>query len=64
MVSHDPVKKHCETNPQWAAEALKISRLSTRALKIAPFRAVTDCKNRHPLADASFYQKDGYFGRC
>jgi hypothetical protein len=63
LVSYDRFKKHCDLNPQWASEALRISRLSTRALKIARFRAMTHCKNGHPLANASFYQKEGYVAR-
>lgn len=56
-------KKHCELNPEWAVEAWRISKANCRIGKIARFRAMTHCKYGHPLADASFYQKDGYVAR-
>ena len=62
-VSYQRFKKHCDLNPDWAAEALQISKANTRVLKIARFRAMTHCKFGHSLADARLYQMDGYVAR-
>jgi hypothetical protein len=63
IVTFDRFKKHCDLHPEWAVEAWRISKLSTRACKIAAFRAQTHCKYGHSLADARLYQKDGYVAR-
>jgi hypothetical protein len=63
IVTPQRFKVHCKLHPEWAEVAQRISKESTRACKVAPFRAMTHCQYGHSLADASLYQKDGYVAR-
>src|ERR1700730_8359001 len=66
IVSLKKLKKHCALYPEWGEEAMRLAKMNAKAadaLKAVRFRTMTHCKNGHPLADASFYQKDGYVAR-
>jgi hypothetical protein len=63
MVSYDRFKKHCELNPEWAVEALRISDVNSRLGKGARLRNRTHCRNGHPLADAFVSHQAGYTKR-
>lgn len=52
IVSYERFKKHCEMNPEWGAEAWRISRENALMGKGSHLRKLTHCKRGHPLADA------------
>jgi hypothetical protein len=55
LVSASRFKKHCEIDPEWAAEAWRISKANTKAARGARFRAMTHCKYGHPLSGDNLY---------
>jgi hypothetical protein len=55
LVTVGRFKQHCELNPDWAAEAWRISKANTTAGRSARFRAMTHCKYGHPLSGDNLY---------
>lgn len=55
--------KHCELNPDWGAEALRLANANRKVVekKRSPLaRGVMVCKRGHSLAGAPVYMKEGY----
>ena len=60
FVSYDRFKKHCELNPIWAADALRISDVNGRRDKGERLRNLTHCIHGHPLSGANIsYEPNG-----
>lgn len=56
-------KKHCQLNPEWGAEALRLANANRKVVekKRSPLsRGVMICKRGHSLDDAPIYIKLGY----
>jgi hypothetical protein len=51
IVSYDRFKKHCEFHPEWAAEALRVSKINSSIGKGAFNRNRTHCINGHLLSE-------------
>jgi hypothetical protein len=51
IVSYERFKEHCELNPEWAAEAWRISKINAGIGKGAHFRDKTHCVNGHLLSE-------------
>jgi hypothetical protein len=65
LVSYERFKKHCKLQPEWGAEAWRVSKINESFRKGEPGRNLTHCKQGHPLSGANFYlYNNGKFRKC
>jgi hypothetical protein len=64
LVSYERFKKHCELDPEWAAEARRISRANGLIGKGVRLRNLTHCKYGHPLSGANIAREPNGRRKC
>lgn len=63
LVTPQRFKKHCELDPEWAVEAMRLAKLNAKAadaLKSPILRGRMHCNRGDSLEGARIYRRDGY----